>query len=108
MNLENYRKLKLKYRLIQEFVVYISIILGFSIGFAFMYLYANYLGLDIHSPDTGNDNVFEYTVAVSGVSIIFSYLVAAYIICKFKNWTATNFINCFFRCKNYPKHWFKD
>ncbi|MBA6381372.1 MULTISPECIES: hypothetical protein [unclassified Colwellia] len=108
MNLDNYKKLKFKYKLILDMSVLSSILIGFSIGVTFMYMYASYLGLDVYAPDTGDDNLFEATMFFSALSIVMIYLIQAVIICKYRNWTASQFTDRFLKCKNYPSHWMKE
>ena len=110
MDLQNYDRLKLKYKLYFALITLSAFALSLYPTWYIISEVATFINFDIDAPVRKQDN---HLVFLAGsfilfvVNLVIVSIVLTYIICKFKKWSKQQAIDYFFHYKNLPMHWLK-
>jgi hypothetical protein len=110
MDLQNYDRLKLKYKLYFAMITLSAFALSLYPTWYIISEVATFINFDIDAPVRKQENSLVF---LAGCFILFvvnlgiACIALTYLICKFKKWSKQQAIDYFYHYKNLPKHWLK-
>ena len=110
MNIQNYHKLRFKYKLYFTIIAFLGICLSSYPTWEMSVFLAEYLnieqGLPIKEQLNGLDWLIGFFV-IGIVNFLFTCIFISYLIAKLKGWSYQQTVDYFLRYENFPRYWYK-